>query len=160
MATDILGELMYFAGGGGAGPHVNPGGGGAGGIGGAGSGNTPGASGPGLASSITGTSITRATGGRGNWSDGSPTVLTGGANTGDGGWGGVNNRASSGWGGSGVVILRYPNTIPDMVIGSGLVIDNGSNGDVSGSGTRLSPSFTPSGFKVYRFKAGTGNISF
>ena len=139
--------------------EASGGGGGAGGQGGDASGTTFGASGPGLSSSITGTAVTRATGGRGNWSNGTPTVLTGAANTGDGGWGGVNNRASSGWGGSGVVIIRYPNTIPDMVIGSGLVIDNGSDGNISGSGTRLSPSFTPSGFKVYRFKSGTGNVS-
>jgi hypothetical protein len=139
--------------------EASGGGGGAGGIGGAASGSTFGASGPGLSSSITGTPVTRATGGRGNWSNGGVTALTGAANTGDGGWGGVNNRGSSGWGGSGVVILRYPNTIPDLVVGSGLVIDNGSDGNISGSGTRLSPSFTPSGFKVYRFKLGTGNVS-
>jgi hypothetical protein len=45
-----------------------------------------------------------------------------------------------------------------MIIGSGLVIDNGSGGNVSGSGTRLTPSFTPAGFKVYMFKSGTGSV--
>jgi hypothetical protein len=136
-------------------------GGGAGGAGGAGSGTTAGSAGAGVASSITGTSITRASGGRGNWAN-FPLGNTAdpAPNTGDGGGGGVNNRASSAWGASGVVILRYPNTIPDMIVGSGLVIDDGSNGNISGSGTRLSPSFTPSGFKVYRFKSGTGNVSF
>jgi hypothetical protein len=136
------------------------GGGGAGGVGGSGSGTTPGAAGIGAASTITGTSITRSRGGAGRYS----AVPVGnaaaaGENTGDGGDGGVNNRASSGWGGSGVVILRYPDTLPNMIIGFGLAIDDGSNGNVSGSGTRLSPSFTPSGFKVYRFKSGTGNVS-
>ncbi len=137
------------------------GGGGAGGIGGAGVGTTPGAGGIGVSSTITGTAVTRARGGAGNYSA-SPLGNTAdpAPNTGDGGGGGVNNRASSAWGASGVVILRYPNTIPDMIVGSGLVIDDGSNGNISGSGTRLSPSFTPSGFKVYRFKSGTGNVSF
>jgi hypothetical protein len=78
-------------------------------------------------------------------------------NTGSGGGGGV--YGAGGPGGSGVVIIRYPNVLPNMIIGSGLVIDDGSNGNISGSGTRLSPSFTPSGFKVYRFKSGAGNVS-
>jgi hypothetical protein len=141
--------------------NASAGGGGAGASGGNATGDTRGLGGIGLASSITGTSITRASGGAGNFSA-SPLANTAdpAPNTGDGGGGGVNNRASSAWGASGVVILRYPNTIPDMIVGSGLVIDDGSNGNISGSGTRLSPSFTPSGFKVYRFKSGTGNVSF
>jgi len=148
------------SGGGSSSGEAGGGGGGAGGFGGNGSGTTAGAGGLGVASSITGTSITRAAGGRGNWAN-FPLGNTAdpAPNTGDGGGGGVNNRASSAWGASGVVILKYPNTLPNMIIGSGLVIDDGSNGNISGSGTRLSPSFTPSGFKVYRFKAGTGNVS-
>jgi hypothetical protein len=57
-----------------------------------------------------------------------------------------------------VVIIRYPNTFANMIIGSGLTIDDGSGGNVSGDGTRKSPSFTPSGDKVYVFKQGTGNV--
>ena len=139
---------------------ASAGGGGAGGVGGNASGTTRGNGGIGLASSITGTSVTRAVGGAGNYSAAPVgTGATGAENTGNGGQGGVNNRASSGWGGSGVVILRYPNTLPNMIIGSGLTIDNGSNGNISGNNTRIAPSFTPTGFKVYRFKAGTGNVS-
>jgi hypothetical protein len=153
--------LGQGSGGGNSSGEAGAGGGGAGGFGGNGSSTTAGAGGLGVASSITGTSITRAAGGAGNWANVPVgTGATGGENTGDGGQGGVNNRASSGWGGSGVVIIRYPNTIPDLVVGSGLVIDDGSNGNISGSGARISPSFTPSGFKVYRFKSGTGNVSF
>jgi uncharacterized delta-60 repeat protein len=140
--------------------EASGGGGGAGGLGGSGAGTTRGLGGIGLASSITGTSITRARGGAGNYSASPLGNTTDPApNTGDGGGGGVNNRASSAWGASGVVIIRYANNYPNMVIGSGLVIDDGSNGNISGSGTRLAPSFTPAGFKVYRFKSGTGNVS-
>jgi uncharacterized delta-60 repeat protein len=140
--------------------EASGGGGGAGGLGGSGAGTTRGLGGIGLASSITGTSITRARGGAGNYSASPLANTTDPApNTGDGGGGGVNNRASSAWGASGVVIIRYANNYPNMVIGSGLVIDDGSNGNISGSGTRLAPSFTPAGFKVYRFKSGTGNVS-
>jgi uncharacterized delta-60 repeat protein len=136
------------------------GGGGAGGVGGNGLSTSPGLGGAGRSSAITGTSIARSRGGAGNYSA-SPVGggATGAANTGNGGQGGVNNRASSGWGGSGVVILSYPNTYPNMVIGSGLVIDNGAGGNISGSGARIAPSFTPTGFKVYMFKSGTGNVS-
>jgi len=152
--------LGQGSGGGSSSGEAAAGGGGAGGFGGNGSGTTAGNGGAGVASSITGTSITRAAGGRGNWANFALGNTTDPApNTGDGGGGGVNNRASSAWGASGVVILKYPNTLPNMIIGSGLVIDDGSNGNVSGAGARLSPSFTPSGFKVYRFKAGTGNVS-
>jgi hypothetical protein len=58
-----------------------------------------------------------------------------------------------------VVFVRYADTLPDLVIGTGLTIDDGSGGDVSGNDTAESPSFTPTGFKVYMFKAGTGSVS-
>jgi hypothetical protein len=130
-----------FAGGSRSG-EASGGGGGAGGVGGSTSNNTPGTQGPGLASSITGTSVTRATGGRGNWSNGGVTVLDGGANTGEGGWGGVNNRASSAWGGSGVVILRYPSSFT-ISGGAGLVFTTNPVGND----------------KVTVFTGGTGTIS-
>jgi hypothetical protein len=59
-----------------------------------------------------------------------------------------------------VVFIRYPNFYPNLIIGTGLVIDNGSGGNVNGNNTRLAPSFTPSGAKVYMFKAGTGQVRF
>jgi hypothetical protein len=82
--------------------------GGGGGAGSAGSSSTPGS---GLASSITGTSVVRASGGAGRYG----TAVAGGggsvggngtANTGGGGGGSVNN-GTGGNGGSGVVIIRY-----------------------------------------------------
>jgi hypothetical protein len=30
----------------------------------------------------------------------------------------------------------------------------------SGAGTRVAPSYSPTGFKVYEFTAGTGNVEF
>ncbi|MEI2419146.1 hypothetical protein V6O07_02645, partial [Arthrospira platensis SPKY2] len=67
----------------------------------------------------------------------------------------------SGNGGSGVVIIRYPNTFQDLLIGSGLQYRRGSDGaTVSGTGVRVPPSYTPTGFKVYEFRVGTGNIQF
>jgi MSHA biogenesis protein MshQ len=58
----------------------------------------------GLASSITGSSVTRAYGG----GQGKGTPSSGSVNTGNGGDGSPNN-STAGTGGSGVVILRYPN---------------------------------------------------
>jgi hypothetical protein len=46
-----------------------------------------------------------------------------------------------------------------MTVGTGLVIDNGSGGNVNGANGPLAPSFTPTGFKVYMFKSGTGTVS-
>jgi hypothetical protein len=104
------------------------GGGGAGATGGNGSGNTGGAGGVGIASSITGSSVTRAgggagagettggtggAGGGGNGSGGNGTGSAGTVNTGGGGGGGGTNSApapapAGGAGGSGVVILSMP----------------------------------------------------
>ena len=87
------------AGGGAGGAGTN------GGSGGVGSGNTPG--GAGLANSITGSSVTYATGGDcpGTNCDQNP----GAANTGNGGDGGYSNGCSTTGqaGGSGIVVLRY-----------------------------------------------------
>jgi len=96
------------------------GGGGAGAVGGNGSGSNAGNGGAGLASSITGSSVTRAgggggssqtathgTGGAGGGGNGSLNGATAGAaNRGAGGGGGHGSTAASGAGGSGVVILR------------------------------------------------------
>jgi hypothetical protein len=131
--------------GGGSNGDASGGGGGAGGPGGSGSGNTPGAGGPGLASSITGTSVIRSRGGNGNYSA-SPlgNIASPAPNTGDGGGGGVNNRASSAWGASGVVILRYPDIV-SLTVGSGLIAN---------------PTKTIGREKVTEIISGTGNISF
>lgn len=62
------------------------------------------AGGAGTANSISGTSVTYATGGRGRSQNAADTVQTGTANTGNGGGAGA---GSSGAGGSGIVIVRY-----------------------------------------------------
>lgn len=89
------------------------GGGGAGGAGCTGT-NTSGNGGPGLANSITGTSVTRASGGFGVNNGGGTSASS---NTGDGGQGG--RGVNGGSGGSGMVILRYPNSAT-LCIGAGL----------------------------------------
>lgn len=134
--------------------------------------------GDGVSSSITGSATTRAGGGggsvhtlatgplgaggagggaAGSFSVNAPagTINTGG---GGGGQGGL-SAPLGGLGGSGVVILRYPSVFKDMTVGVGLAIDDGSGGNISGTGAPLSPSFTPAGFKVYMFKSGTGTVS-
>jgi hypothetical protein len=142
------------------GSYPGGGGGGAGGAGGNTSGGTGGAGGLGLASSITGTSVTRASGGAGgSFTSSGGSASTGGggngagngsgnagagtANTGGGGGGGGGDNPNiAGAGGSGVVILRYPsaNTI---TIGAGL------------TGTTA----TTGSYKVTTITAGTGNVS-
>ena len=89
-----------------------------------------------MSSSITGASVTRATGGS------SHANAAGGANTGDGGGGYANNSGNPGGGagGSGVVILRYPNSYT-VTIGAGLTGTTATDGNdkvttfTSGSGT-------------------------
>lgn len=129
---------------------------------------TGGNGGNGVTSSVTGTAITRGGGGGGGGTGGNGTGGTGGggaapagagaANTGGGG-GGRATTGTAGAGGSGVVFIRYVNTAPDATIGVGLTIDNGSGGNVVGTGAPLAPSFTPTGWKVYMVKAGTGTVS-
>jgi len=121
--------------------------------------------GNGIASSITGSSVIRGggggdTGGGGVGGQGGTfgvVAIAGSPNTGGGSGGGYTGGGNNG--GSGAVFVKYPNTIPDMIIGTGLVIDDGSGGNVSGTNIRLSPSFTPVGYKVYFFKQGTGSVS-
>jgi hypothetical protein len=85
--------------------------------------------------------VTYATGGSGSGTNASPSSA-GAPNTGDGGSGvdGSNNGRA---GGSGVVILKYPDT-RTITIGAGL------------TGTESSPS---GGFKRATITAGTGNVS-
>ena len=99
--------------------------------------------GTGRASLITGSSVTRAGGGgaAGNNANGS----AGTANTGGGGGGSFDNQGAyrdGGAGGSGVVILRYPNTFT-ITIGAGLTGSTATTGSD----------------KVTTITAGTGNVS-
>jgi hypothetical protein len=142
-------------------PHGAAGGGGAGGAGGSGHG---GAGGSGATSSITGSSVIYACGGGGGNEQAVPgnggssnvnggrggstsqgyTPQTGAAYTGTGGGGGGGQQSQSGvGGGSGVVIIAYPNTFKTPTISGGLSYDQPSR----------------SGYRVYRFTGGTGNIS-
>lgn len=139
------------------------GGGGAGGTGGNGGGNG-GNGGAGKSSSINGSTTTRAGGGgggttgssggsagsggggRGGDGYGGPNqAAAGDANTGGGGGGaGVYNSDTSKNGGSGVVIIAYPDSYPALTtIGGGL--------------TYSQP--TRSGYRVYSFTAGTGSVT-
>lgn len=80
-------------------------------------------------------------GGYHNGTDGT----AGATNTGSGGGGGYGHASSRGGsGGSGVLIIAYPDTLPALAIGSGLTYDQP----------------TRAGYRVYRFTAGSGTITF
>lgn len=151
-----------YAGGNGNG-NSSGGGGGAGAVGGAGTsaGSIGGNGGAGVAVSITGSSVTYAggggagtestspgtggAGGGGNGADRADSIAAtaGGTNTGGGGGGGSNLPQAGKSGGSGVVILKYPDS-RTITIGAGL------------TGSTASPS---GGFKVTTITAGSGNVS-
>jgi hypothetical protein len=132
----------------------------AGGGGGAGAAGSNNVGGTGVASAITGSSVFRAGGGTGGTAStvaggaggggtGGPhdTATAGTANTGGGGGGtrGPNASTQSGKpGGSGVVIIKYPDSFTLSNPGGGLTFSTTSSG----------------GFKVTTFTAGTGNIQF
>lgn len=82
------------------------GGGGAGSAGANGTAGTNNAGGVGISSSVTGSAVTRAAGGRGDVVTGS--VASGAANSGNGGDGSNSSDQNSGAGGSGVVIFSVP----------------------------------------------------
>jgi len=150
---------------GGTGRGGNWAGGGGGGAGGAGqaspASSTGGVGGDGIQFSITGTAQYYAAGGGGCYNNsGGTTGRASGiggagngdtpnadrdavANTGSGG-GGCRDIGSSGNGSAGVVIIAYPNTKPALTISGGLTYDQP----------------TRSGYRVYRFTAGTGTITF
>lgn len=154
---------------GGTGFVSNWSGGGGGGSGSAGSNSTSnvgGTGGSGKQYSITGTSLFYAAGGGGCGNLGLDSGAQGGsgiggngvgnsgntstkyatdgaANTGSGG-GGARDTGPAGDGGSGVVVIAYPDTKPAAVISSGLVYNQP----------------TRSGYRVYRFTAGTGTVTF
>jgi hypothetical protein len=97
-----------------------------------------------LANSITGSSVTYSTGGVGRSYFGYTPGISGAANTGNGGEGTGGGGGTAGSGGSGVVIIAYPDVYPPLSSISGLTYNQP----------------TRSGFRVYRFTAGTGTITF
>ena len=143
-----------------AGPaYAGGGGGGASAVGANASGSAGGAGGAGTASSITGSSVTRAGGGGGGSYTTAGAGGTGGGgaggsqpagNTGTagttnrGGGGGGGSFGTGGAGGSGIVILKYPDTFTISNSGGGLTFSTSTSG----------------GFKVTSFTAGTGTIQF
>jgi hypothetical protein len=155
---------------GGSGQGSPYGGGGGGGAGSAG-GNSGGSGGTGLSYSITGQSLSYAGGGgsgsnqygvAGGFSGGSGVGGTGAtgvgvggngaANTGSGGGAGGGNGSpgqggNAGAGGSGVVILAYPNSNPNITT-------------IPGTLTYTLDTTTRAGYKVYRFTAGSGTVTF
>ena len=97
--------------------------------------------GTGGSNSYSGAAVTYAAGGSGG---GGSTNANAAANTGNGG--DINTSTRYGMnGGSGIVILRYANTYPDITT-------------ISGGLTYAKT--TPSGYKVYTFTAGTGTVTF
>jgi hypothetical protein len=153
-----------FVGGNTSGQYASAGGGGAGAVG-----NPPtnvkgGDGGIGVSSSITGTATYYAGGGGGGGYTALGTTqglggtggggaggnqnsgIAGTPNTGGGGGGagvGYNSAGYGGAGGSGVVIIAYPDTFKSATVGSGLTYDQP----------------TRAGYRVYRFTAGTGTVS-
>ncbi len=125
--------------------------------------STGGAGGSGLTSTITGTSFVYAAGGgggghtnggaaggvgagRGGGQQSGQTPTAASANTGSGGGGGNDTGGTNNGkdGGSGVVVLAYPNTKPAI-------------SNIPGTLTYDTP--TRSGYRVYRFTGGTGTIT-
>ncbi len=139
---------------------VSPSGGGGGGAGALGVNaalNIGGDGGAGLASSITGSSVTRGgggggagftsgvagAGGAGGGGAGAQSGTGGNGTVNTGGGGGGVNGTTGGNGGSGIVILRYADSIT-LTIGAGLTSTTASAG----------------GFKVTQFTAGSDTVSF
>lgn len=145
-------------------PYSSGGGGGAGAAGAAGTSSGGGAGGIGLQSSITGTATYYAGGGAGgsyvagtvagglggggasgNGNAGEQPGVSGTPNTGGGAGGSrwITNQTSAS-GGSGVVVLAYSNTFPALTIPGTLTYDQP----------------TRAGYRVYRFTAGSGTVTF
>ena len=125
ISVSITGSAVYYAGGGGGGGASDTGGsGGSGGNGGGGTGGTTNYHGGANVQATSGTSNTGGGGGGAGGQVGSPAL-------------------GSGAGGSGVVIIRYPNAYA-VSIGAGLTGSTATDGS----------------YKVTTFTAGTGTISF
>jgi hypothetical protein len=98
--------------------------------------------GAGTSNSISGSAVTYSQGGDGNSGPSPITPAAVPANVGRGGHGGVSQIVGGTQGGSGVVILRYPDTFPLATATTG------------------SPTVTnPTGYRVYTFTA-SGSITF
>ena len=125
--------------------------GGGGGAGGAGSNKN---AGPGVANSITGATVYYGGGGNGQDYGGAGTTgngatannANGAANTGAGAGNGSSNAPQSFTGGSGVVVIAYPTTSPAFTT-------------IPGGLTYTVDTTTRSGYRVYRFTAGTGTVT-
>jgi len=118
------------------------GGGGAGGIGGNASTSSGGLGGAGLPNSITGISVTYASGGRGNQRSGPQYGMN--PNIGGGGNGGAFTDGM--YGTDGIVVIAYSNAFPNLSnITAGLIYTLDTT--------------TRAGYKVYTFTGGTGTIS-
>jgi hypothetical protein len=89
---------------------------------------------------------------------------TGVARTGGGGGGAttsiVGQTYNGGAGGSGIVIIRYPDYWGNLTIGSGLSYLNSSGSTIAGNGTTVAPTNTTAGYKIYTFVSGLGSITF
>ena len=120
--------------------------------------------GAGKSSSITGTATVYGTGGQGYYSKTisnpeSNYTNAGGnmpANLGVGGGGSYKAAsASNGWnGGSGVIIIAYASSFPNLTsVGAGLIC-NGSGGNTTPD------TASRAGYKVYKFTSGSGTIAF
>jgi hypothetical protein len=96
----------------------------------------------GLSSSISGASVTYARGGAGNEAY-QGAGASGAANTGDGGNGSGSGNPQNTSGGSGIVIMRYPDTF------------------VAALSTTGSPTITVTGgYRIYKWLSGTGSVTF
>jgi hypothetical protein len=59
-----------------------------------------------------------------------------------------------------VIIIRYADNFQNLLIGAGLTYRDSTGNPASGAGSRVMPSYTTAGFKVYEFTAGTGDVEF
>lgn len=167
-----------YAGGANAGNVPRYGGGGGGGadaVGANGTLSTGGNGGIGRSSSITGSAVTYCGGGGGgiftgavplvvtagtggssiggNGSIGNANATNGAVNTGSGGGGTGTNVGVVGTGGSGILIIAYPDSYTNLVsVGAGLTCNGSAGNTVPDTASRP-------GYKVYKFTAGTGTIS-
>ena len=139
-----------------AGSRGGGGGGGAGGTGADGTSGTGGVGGAGLASSITGSSVVRASGGAGG-NTGSNTVA---ATAGGGGAGGTSGNSTVGTANTGGGGGGNGSGVGGKDGGSGVVIIAAQQAAASVSGTYSLDTSSRSGYHVYTFTAGTGSITF
>ncbi len=139
-----------------AGSSGGGGGGGAGGAGADGTSGAGGAGGAGLASSITGSSVVRASGGAGG-NTGSNTVA---ATTGGGGAGGTSANSTAGTANTGGGGGGNGSSAGAKDGGSGVVIIAAQEAAATVAGTYTVDTSGRSGWHVYTFTAGTGSITF